>query len=280
MLIVVTIFYFLLMVIIAACIFLPEVRNRVTSLGKHAWHLASLAVQKLFNAIGRSSNAASHGVTQSLWKTLRHMSLNRWLWLGGVFLIAVPAVLGVWLGKHNLAFFEDASRDPDSRVALLLQGEQLVPPPALPPEIFEAPEIEMAIPLVREASRNWEALDGEFTRRLLLVYKIMREQHGYEMALLEGYRSPERQAKLAALGGHVTQAGANRSYHQYGLAADSAFLRNGRIVISEKDPWAMEGYRLYGEVAQSVGLVWGGNWSFKDYGHVEYRKPGFRLPAR
>jgi len=40
----------------------------------------------------------------------------------------------------------------------------------------------------------------------------------------------------------------------------------------------MEGYRLYGEVAESVGLVWGGRWSFKDYGHVEYRKPGFKLP--
>ncbi|MCY1535230.1 D-alanyl-D-alanine carboxypeptidase [compost metagenome] len=72
-------------------------------------------------------------------------------------------------------------------------------------------------------------------------------------------------------------AKANQSYHQYGLAADNAFYRNGKLVISEKDPWAMEGYRLYGEAAESVGLVWGGRWSFRDYGHVEYRKPGFKL---
>lgn len=193
--------------------------------------------------------------------------------------MTVPFVLGSWLGRHNFTFFDDAIRDPDERVALLLRGERLVPPSPLPPEIFEAPELEIARPLVREASRNWDSLDEDFRLRLLLVYKIMREQHGYEMALLEGYRSPERQAKLAALGNKVTQADANRSYHQYGLAADSAFLRNGRIVISEKDAWAMEGYRRYGEVAQSVGLIWGGNWSFRDYGHVEYRKPGFKLPS-
>ena len=65
----------------------------------------------------------------------------------------------------------------------------------------------------------------------------------------------------------------SQSYHQYGLAADSAFYRNGKLVISEKDPWAMRGYQLYGKTAQEVGLVWGGSWkSIKDLGHVELRK--------
>jgi peptidoglycan L-alanyl-D-glutamate endopeptidase CwlK len=53
------------------------------------------------------------------------------------------------------------------------------------------------------------------------------------------------------------------------LAADSAFLRDGKIIISEKDPWAMEGYRLYGEYAESAGLTWGGHWKSMDYGHIE-----------
>jgi peptidoglycan L-alanyl-D-glutamate endopeptidase CwlK len=34
----------------------------------------------------------------------------------------------------------------------------------------------------------------------------------------------------------------------------------------------MEGYRLYGEYAQSVGLAWGGRWKLMDFGHVELQK--------
>ena len=280
MLFVLTLLYFALGVLIAACIFLTGVRYRVVHVSGVVGRFVAQSVCVFFNALGSASGAVEQGVMQSFSAAAGHMSQHRWLWLGGVVAVAVPMLLGVWLGRYNLSFFDDAARDPDARVALLLQGEKLVPPPPLPPEVFEAPEVESARPLVREASRNWDLLDEEFRRRLLLVYKIMREQHGYEMALLEGYRSPARQGRLAALGKQVTQAEANRSYHQYGLAADNAFVRNGRIVISEKDPWAMEGYRLYGEVAHSVGLVWGGDWSFRDYGHVEYRKPGFKLPAR
>jgi peptidoglycan L-alanyl-D-glutamate endopeptidase CwlK len=97
------------------------------------------------------------------------------------------------------------------------------------------------------------------------------------MALLEGYRSPERQNRLAQMGGNVTNAAAFQSYHQYGLAADNAFLRDGKLVISEKDPWAMRGYQLYGQTAEQVGLTWGGRWKMMDLGHVEYHKPGFVL---
>lgn len=280
MLFVVSLLYFLLVVLAAACVFLPEVRYRIIGAAKRALQGIARSMGVVANGVGESSGAVGQGVIQSVSTVAGYLSRHRWLWIGGAAALAVPMLLGAWLGRHNLAFFDESAHAPDARVALLLQGEQLVPPPPLPPEFFETPEVESARPLVREASRNWDLLDDEFRRRLLLVYKIMREQHGYEMALLEGYRSPERQARLAAMGNQVTQADANRSYHQYGLAADSAFVRDGRIVISEKDPWAMEGYRLYGEVAKSVGFVWGGNWSFRDYGHVEYHKPGFKLPAR
>ena len=78
----------------------------------------------------------------------------------------------------------------------------------------------------------------------------------------------------------VTNARAYQSYHQFGLAADVAFKRDGKVVISERDPWAMKGYQLYGQVAESVGLVWGGHWkTILDYGHTEYRMPGLRKTA-
>jgi peptidoglycan L-alanyl-D-glutamate endopeptidase CwlK len=31
---------------------------------------------------------------------------------------------------------------------------------------------------------------------------------------------------------------------------------------------------LYGEVAESVGLTWGGRWKMMDFGHTELRLPG------
>lgn len=279
MLFVVSLFYFVVVVAIAAIALLPGVRARVAQAAALAARSASGSGRRVCRGLGGAVGGLGQGTGRLLAAVAGHVARHRYLWLAGCAALALPVLLGGLLGRHNLAFFEDASRGPDERVALLLQGERLVPPPPLPPEAFATPEVESVRPLVREASRNWELLDEEFRRRLLLVYKIMRERHGYEMALLEGYRSPERQARLAAMGDAVTRADANRSYHQHGLAADNAFWRDGRIVISEKDPWAMEGYRLYGEVAESVGLVWGGRWSFRDYGHVEFRKPGFKLPA-
>lgn len=127
---------------------------------------------------------------------------------------------------------------------------------------------------IKNADRNWKKMNSEFVQRLLTVYKVMSDQYGYEMVLLEGYRSPERQARLLKKGSHVTKAGSYKSYHQFGLAGDSAFIRNGKIVITEKDPWAMRGYKLYGKVAKSAGLVWGGDWRMMDLGHVELRKKG------
>lgn len=163
----------------------------------------------------------------------------------------------------------------DEIIAALLAGEQLVPPPALPPEVFATKEVLAERPAIMSASRDWNLLDADFRQRLLHVFKRMRE-HGYEMALIEGYRSPERQDMLAAAGSHVTNARAFQSMHQFGRAADCAFLVAGRLVISERDPWAMRGYELYGQEAEAVGLVWGGRWKLMDFGHVELRQKASR----
>lgn len=200
-----------------------------------------------------------------------------------VVLGLLPAIAVLFWGLRGprmLDGFDDRVTVADERVSQLLAGEHLVPPPALPPEVFATAEVELERPLLSLADRRWEQMDPEFVQRLLWVFRIMKEEHGYEMALLEGWRSPERQNQLAAKGAHVTQATAGQSYHQWGVAADCAFLRQGRLVISERDPWAMEGYRRYGEVAERVGLTWGGRWQMLDLGHVEWRKPGVREAMR
>jgi len=268
--------YFVLVSSGLALVFLPGARA-VALVG---WRKGRRRLADWVQRVGQGGRAglSRAGVGQRVLASglgwlLRHA---RWVLGALVVLTALPLVAMAW--RHWVAidtFDHTDVRIRDERVAALLAGERLVPPAPLPPEVFTTREVELVRPAVRFASRDWALLDPDFAQRLLMVFRIMREQHGYEMVLIEGYRSPQRQAQLAAMGGHVTKVGAFRSYHQFGLAADSAFLRDGRIVISERDPWAMRGYALYGEVAASLGMTWGGGWrNLKDYGHVELRRPG------
>jgi peptidoglycan L-alanyl-D-glutamate endopeptidase CwlK len=190
-------------------------------------------------------------------------------------LVLVPVLVALVIGKRSaLPAYQPVEAMPDAQIAALLKGEQLAPPTALPPLAFSTQEVELVRPMLASASRNWGLLHPDFSQRLLLIFKIMKEKHGYDMAILEGYRSPARQDLLASMGGQVTNARAFQSWHQYGLAADCAFLREGKLVISEKDPWAMRGYQLYGELAESLGMTWGGRWKMMDFGHAELRMRG------
>jgi peptidoglycan LD-endopeptidase CwlK len=247
------IFYFLLVTTVAAWLLLPAVRQ---------WALSQ---------VGTLAAGGAAALPRLHW----------WL-LCAMVLLAAPA-LALWLRQQHAynGFDHTTSQEVNAQVAALLAGEQLVPPAPLPPELFLTPEVQQERPSISTASRQWELLDAEFRNRLLLVYSLMKKEHGIDMVLLEGHRTPERQAQLAAMGPQVTHAGAGESYHQYGLAADSAFLFDGRIVISEKDPRAASAYERYGAVAQAAGLVWGGSWrSIKDLGHVELRRPGVLRSAR
>jgi len=210
-----------------------------------------------------------------LLRALRFLQRRYLLVLSVLVLLTVPPMLALVLsGRNMLGGFDSDDHAVNDQVADLLKGEQLAAPEPLPPLVFTTAEVTMVRPMLDGANRNWQLLDPDFAQRLLLVFKIMKETHGYDMAILEGYRSPERQNTLAAAGPSVTNAKAFQSYHQFGLAADCAFLRDGKLLISEKDPWAMRGYRLYGEAAESVGLHWGGRWTMMDFGHTELRVAG------
>jgi peptidoglycan LD-endopeptidase CwlK len=271
------ILYFALATAILALWLLPSVRARAIDGARRVLASAASARRSVTGGGQRGAQQVAQVVgTQSV-QAVSWVSRHRRLLIAASAVLALAPLLALALrGYVDLDGYDHRqSREVNEQVASLLRGEQLVPPPPTPPEWFTTREVEQARPLIRTASRQWELLDSDFRQRLLVIFKIMREQHGYDMVLLEGYRSPDRQAQLAALGPQVTQAGAFASYHQYGLAADSAFVRDGRIVISEKDPWAAAGYALYGEVARSVGLTWGGGWrSIKDFGHVELRRDG------
>ncbi|MDO3506485.1 M15 family metallopeptidase [Ralstonia pseudosolanacearum] len=267
--------YFLAMVAIAAVLLLPSVRERCVAAARAQWRRltagATMVGARSAGTLRESVDSAASNASAFKQFVVR----RRALLLGALGVLSVPPMLALALReRQSFEFDDDTVREPDPHISALLNGERLIPPPPLPPEVFTTREVELIRPAIRDASRDWNLLDADFRQRLLLVYKIMRDEHGYEMALLEGYRSPERQEKLAAMGSNVTQATAFQSYHQYGLAADSAFFRDGKLVISEKDAWAMRGYALYGQAAESVGLVWGGRWKMMDLGHVELRRRG------
>ncbi|RKF38859.1 M15 family metallopeptidase [Paraburkholderia fungorum] len=275
MIAVVLLAYFAIAVVIAAMLLLPAVRASLLGAAL-AIHGRVMRGASQGASRARSQLARSAKISQSTAVDMQKLLAKRRLLIFTTTgILATPPLVALALRGRQLFQFDDTARVPDEKIAALLNGEQLVPPPPLPPEVFATQEVEQIRPALKDASRDWNLLDADFRTRLLLVYKIMHEQYGYEMALLEGYRSPERQNRLAQMGGNVTNAAAFQSYHQYGLAADNAFLRDGKLVISEKDPWAMRGYQLYGQTAEQVGLTWGGRWKMMDLGHVEYHKPGF-----
>lgn len=215
---------------------------------------------------GKRMHAGGAGVASGL---ARH----RWVLAIAIVMLCVPPLL-ILLLRQQVVFEGFDGRDmSESRtmIAELLRGERLVPPPAPPPAIFRTAEIRRIKPEIVTADRKWARIDPDLQQRVLAIYRVMRDQYGIEMVLVEGYRSPERQAKLKGAG-RATNAGAWSSCHQYGLALDSAPLREGRLQWNMSDPWTKKAYFLYGELAGQAGLEWGGNWSsLKDYVHVEMK---------
>lgn len=190
-----------------------------------------------------------------------HFQLVLLVVLVGGLVVGSVFSLSEWIAPDPLAA---SDMDRQAHIQTALNPERLVPPPSLPPSMFMGSER----PALETADRDWGRLDPRFTQPVLRVLARLQER-GYVFVLLEGYRSPERQEKLANLGSHVTNARAFQSKHQFGLAVDLAPVRDGRLVISERDPWALQAYMVLGEEAEKAGLTWGGRWWFKDYGHVE-----------
>ncbi len=190
----------------------------------------------------------------------------RWILLPLLLTGAAIAFVLQFSRSVVLAPVEGTTLAHEGRVRTELNPERLVPPPPLPPSFFIIPERAD----LRTADRDWAKLDPAFTQITLHLFERMKQQ-GYTLVLLEGYRSPERQDLLASQGTHVTHARAGQSRHQFGMAADIAFSRDGRLVISERDPWAAAGYEALGRTAEELGLVWGGRWAMRDLGHVESR---------
>lgn len=80
---------------------------------------------------------------------------------------------------------------------------------------------------------------------------------GYPIRVVEGFRTFERQDELYAQGRNgdtrpkVTNAKAGESLHNYGVAFDIVFRKEGY-----DGPWD-----LVGKEGEALGLEWGGRWT-------------------
>lgn len=267
-------FYFVFSCFLVWVFFFPSGRELVFEALAHFGTRLNQSLSRIETGAANKSTSLQRKLSSMAAELIGSVRRQYRMYFVFVCIVVVPSVLAIFIsGKSRLEGFASSTYEVNLQIAELLKGEQLVAPAALPPAVFSTKEVLIERPMLVSASRNWDLLSSSYRQRLLMVFKIMKEKYGYEMAIIEGYRSPERQNMLAELGPQVTNAKAFQSYHQYGLAADCAFILDGKLVISERDAWAMRGYELYGEVAESVGLSWGGRWKMMDFGHTESTQP-------
>jgi len=104
-------------------------------------------------------------------------------------------------------------------------------------------------------------------RRAKLVLDTM-ELMGHEMRIVEGYRTNETQNRYyeqgrSTPGDIITNAKAGESFHNYGVAVDCVFRRDG-YDASDKQ------WKLFGDVAKLFGFEHGMDWkNFVDKPHLQ-----------
>lgn len=118
---------------------------------------------------------------------------------------------------------------------------------------------------------QWDGVHPDLRLKLEAIQGVMREE-GFDLRLMEGFRSDARQAALLATGDGVTQVGAGRSCHNHGFAVDMVIHVRNRPSWDLTHSHVRDGYARFGALATAAGLRWGGAWiDFQDMPHVEMR---------
>ena len=119
-------------------------------------------------------------------------------------------------------------------------------------------------------SRKLSDLDPRFRPIAELILATCKAR-GVELLVTCTLRTRGEQAGLYAQGRtkpgmRVTNAKPGQSAHNYGLAMDVVPIIAGKAVWNAKHPH----WRVYGEVVQECGAVWGGTFrSVRDLPHCE-----------
>lgn len=96
---------------------------------------------------------------------------------------------------------------------------------------------------------------------------------GYDARVTQGQRTFAEQNDLYKKGRRgipgektVTNAVGGQSNHNYGLANDITFFKNGKPDWNDLQP-----YQILGREAKKLGLEWGGDWKGVDMPHVQLK---------
>ena len=96
------------------------------------------------------------------------------------------------------------------------------------------------------------------------------DEAGIDVIITSTLRTMEEQAALYAqgrtkAGPRVTNAKPGQSWHNWGCAFDYVPIKNGKADWNNILTFAK-----CGEIAEAVGLEWGGRWKMKDYPHCQF----------
>jgi hypothetical protein len=109
------------------------------------------------------------------------------------------------------------------------------------------------------------ALHPYFRDRIMELIRVCKAS-GIELAIVESYRTPAKQAEYFAMGRKYTSSPGGKSRHQYGLAVDVVPIVDSRAVWNDRRLW-----RKIGQAGERLGLRWGGRWRVTyDPGHFEW----------
>lgn len=121
---------------------------------------------------------------------------------------------------------------------------------------------ELQVLMVHGFSGILASVNPILARKAQMIVDLAARE-GYKLIVTQGLRTFAEQNNLFAKKPKVTNARGGMSYHNYGLAVDFAFVKDGKAV------WEDKLYKNIGRWASRVGLEWGGNWHFVDTPHVQ-----------
>ena len=121
-------------------------------------------------------------------------------------------------------------------------------------------------------------LDGVHPQLVAKAARILNamDSLGFAMKVTDGLRTAEQQAALYAKGrttpgpivtncnGTTTVSNHQIKRDGWGHAVDCCFVVDGKPSWDDALPWA-----LYGAMARTLGLRWGGDWVHPDRPHIE-----------
>ena len=108
-----------------------------------------------------------------------------------------------------------------------------------------------------------------FSKKLAALI-MLADAHGIRVAPFAMFRTAEEQHRLYLEGKTACDGYEKKSKHQSWLACDMAILSDDGTDFL----WVDTRYDKLGELAEKLGLTWGGRWNtLGDIYHVEFKEP-------